>query len=458
MQVDGADIRGDQLLVHPGQVLTLQFVPITPEPCAQTSRQALSESPGEGFDPSHRDCGGSSSGQQGDSAGNPSTQARRSRSPRRHANGTPSTRLMLSAAPLLSLPFAWCLGCCALSSLRVIAFLVSIQAVRAEDGLYGCVMSPADIVQWALPLLAFCAQLGCTFRLWACKLLSEPYAHSAQQRHVLACLRYVAPRLGRAWRYTPPPDSFLILSDDEQEESEADVIEVVDVPCAVCAPGYATHPLLASLQLPATVPELLDAVQDTRLQEWTLRLPYLIPAQPQPCDGSALILACPPWVEAPDFTQALMCFDTSVIDRRVFAALGPAYVDRQRLIHLANLPGNLDLSVYVGSADAPLPEEGICHVVHGTTVLFLPSDMPFRPRHSLENMLLMPDIWAGSLTVPSPPAEGNYSLLHEADTILQMTQVLAPATYKETNCCLHWCSQRSPAIVPSTPSGSQCCA
>ena len=97
------------------------------------------------------------------------------------------------------------------------------------------------------------------------------------------------------------------------------------------------------------------------------RFPHLTPAQPQPLDGTGVFVATPHWFA--DATS--ICLDATRVNGRLFAVDSPTYADHPTLCDLAGLPDR-DISVYVGSAQDPLADGVLAHLVTGVTVTFVP--------------------------------------------------------------------------------------
>ena len=208
----------------------------------------------------------------------------------------------------------------------------------------------------------------------ACKLLLEPPSGSPALDDALAGLRYVASRLGRSWRYLPPGDATAIASDSGEESASEDApVEPSTMHFNILTPGYQAVRLALCLQLPVTWPEVENQLQTHRVPEDTELHPHLIPAEPQPCPGSGVVIALPAWYHSDPNSRPCLCFDTSTIDGRLFAAACPAYVSRRHLLHIADLFGVQHVSVHVCGDPIPLSDTAQCHVAPGDTVVFVPS-------------------------------------------------------------------------------------
>ena len=110
-------------------------------------------------------------------------------------------------------------------------------------------------------------------------------------------------------------------SEDESMSDSTEEAPSLLVPCALLCPGYTTEAVDIVVPIPATPGELVDVLQATRQPEATDCFPQLIPALPQPGVGVATFVAYPDW----PFAGVLICFDTTAIDGRLFAAKVPHY-------------------------------------------------------------------------------------------------------------------------------------
>ncbi|OLP97625.1 hypothetical protein AK812_SmicGene20009 [Symbiodinium microadriaticum] len=462
IQIEGADLNGDQLLVRPGQVLLLQYVPITPlshqcpcEEAASIHDESDVSSPNASADEGRPPSSTTSRRGLGDQRGDGS----RSRSPRGQVGeplnhtcsplGVPGPfRVLLYVAVIQAgiqlAPFA------AISLVMILA----LPGVHADEQSFAC-CPPTSQLNAALLLPSLgCLLIAEILRMLypiMCKWLSEPQSDNGALRDAVSALRYAGPRLGQEWRYIPPADASIIASDSDGM-SVSDVTEVLaTVQVAICTPGYAMHTLLLELLLPTTVPELLAKLREERSQEWEIRLPVLVPVRPQPLPGTAVIIAMPLWASPPYALQVTFCIDTSQFDGRVFAVAGPPYVDRSIAIQLAQLPLQLDFDVHVGGDPVPLMNGSFHHAAHGDIFVLVPSGTAPSELSQLDDALLDAGMWLDRRSVPAPTAEGNYVLLHGPDTILYMTQFLAPTTYKEQIAACVGLRSQDICLVPAQP-------
>ena len=462
IQIEGADLNVDQLLVRPGQVLLLQYVPITP-----LSHQCPSDEVA-----SHRDESDMSSPQApADEGRPPSSEASRrgpggqgvdrsrSRSPRGrfggHLTHSYSSLGVPATFPVLLYVVAIQAGI-QLAPFAVIsvAMILALPVVHADGQSFAwCPPTSPPNASLLLPSLG-CLLIAEILRMLypiMCKWLSEPQPANGALRDGISFLRYAGPRLGQEWRYIPPADASIIASDSDGMSISDGTEVLATVQVAICTPGYAMHTLVLELQLPTTVPELLAQLREERSQEWEIRLPVLIPVRPQPHPGTAVIIALPLWASPPYALQVTFCIDTSQFDGRVFAVSGPPYVDRSIVIQLAQLPLQLDIDAHVGGDPVPLMNDSFHHTAHGDTFVLVPARTDPPEPFQLEDALLDAGMWLDSRSISAPAAEGNYVLLHGTDTILYMTRFLAPTTYKEQIAACIGMRSQDFCLVPAQP-------
>ena len=462
IQIEGAEIDGDHLQVRPGQVLLLQYVPVTPAshqppPACET---ALSDD-WEFLPPASDDADTPLTSQEEapHSSRAPEPARDRSRSPRQgQYRSEPRDCSLMCKTNVFTLPLIQ-LAVQVLVNLGPMFVLGVVLAATLP------VVSASPLFALSPPLAPFSRPVGfspeipitiaaallCLLAPVACKLLNEPRPAAGALRDGIAVLRYAGPRLGQGWRYSPPSDASFIVSDTDASSDEELLPVDARVPAAICSPGYAMHTFSLEVQLPTTPFELSVKLREARSQEWELRLPILLPARPQPHPGLALFIALPSWAASPPTQIAVCCFDASKFDGRVFAAIGPDYVDRQHLLRMAQLPHNVGVDVYLGADMVPLPDDVFYHVTHGDSVSFVPPEEAPSTPTLLEQTLIEAADWTDSYVPSTPGADGNYVLLHEADTILYMTHFLAPTAYKDQIAACVGMRAQDVHLVPAQP-------
>ncbi|CAE7505914.1 unnamed protein product [Symbiodinium sp. CCMP2592] len=144
-----------------------------------------------------------------------------------------------------------------------------------------------------------------------------------------------------SWTYSAPFDHREPLAtdttgfqDELQQASEDRRLYFV-----VATPEYTLYQTEVTVTIPAVPPEALAAVRAARPTTDRRQFPILHPANPQPIAGCGLFLAEPSWGPQPP----TICFDTRLIDGRLFAKSGRSYADRIPALLL--VPSSADLCV-----------------------------------------------------------------------------------------------------------------
>ncbi|CAE7485179.1 unnamed protein product [Symbiodinium sp. CCMP2592] len=230
------------------------------------------------------------------------------------------------------------------------------------------------------------------------------------------------------WTYTAPPDhrEFTIDQEGGQFDGVLHPPEDRQLHFVVAAIDYSLRQVEVTLSIPAVPPEALAAVRDARPSADRRRFPILHPAHPQPVPGVGVFIAEPSWGPQPP----TICVDTRLIDGRLFAYRGRTYADRFALLHLAGLPPQLAIDVYVGQDLVPLPDGTDLHLTSGVTVRFVPAGLPVAPAAEFADCLRNPAWWS---LVPYPATHSpvtRYGLVLDGQIILHETDVTCPTRYK----------------------------
>ncbi|CAE7817440.1 unnamed protein product [Symbiodinium sp. CCMP2592] len=144
-----------------------------------------------------------------------------------------------------------------------------------------------------------------------------------------------------------PSRPFVTLRDADPNESSSADEEEVAAHFVVLVPGYLPESIQPTLELPATVHEVLSSVSQARSPAARDRFPLLAPAAPQPRLGSGVVLAFAEW----QLQDNLICVDSSSLDGRIFAVSAPAYLTRHQLLALASVSERIGTLVFVGVDD-----------------------------------------------------------------------------------------------------------
>ena len=286
----------------------------------------------------------------------------------------------------------------------------------------------------------------------SCKLLPEPQKLAGFVDQDIATLRRVTRRLGYSWRYfSPEPEPQPRDSEEEDSDSTIATGEPTLMHFLILSLGHSAVHVAFYQTLPITVDEALQQIQSERCPSQRLRYPSLVPAHPQPCPGSGVVLAIPEWCTDAPAGRCFLCLDTSAIDSRLFVVTSPQYLSRRHLLHLADLPPHSGVAVYAQDDPTPLDDEAQCHVYDGATFIFLLPGAVVPTLHSLAVELLSRQAWSPALTAPVAPLGHQFCLVHESDTILFTMQQGTPMSYRsQISACLGFRRERL-RLFPANP-------
>ena len=219
----------------------------------------------------------------------------------------------------------------------------------------------------------------------------------------------------------------------------------------VLSPGHTAAHVAFHKILPVTVDETLQQIQAERCPDLCIRYPRLIPAYPQPCPGSGVVLAAPEWCSDEPVARCFLCLDTSAIDGRLFTVAGPPYLSRRHLLHLADLSSVPGIAVHAQGDPIPLDDTAQCHVYDGATFHFLALGAIMPTLFPLATELLSFRSWSPALTAPRSPPESQYCLVHENESILFTMQPGVPTSYRsQIAACLGFTRDRL-RLFPANP-------
>ena len=179
------------------------------------------------------------------------------------------------------------------------------------------------------------------------------------------------------------------------------------------------------LQLPATVEELVEALCPLRSITMQEHLPHLLPVLPQPRDDIAFFVAAPRW----NPNDHGGCFDCSRIDNRIYAAFTPEYVGLWDLLHIADFPANLDVTVWAGPDMQRVEPDDQIHTFPGMLFCFL-CDAAEPPMPTTLGQLLQFWSWQSPPVLPEPHFEHACCLVFSDRSRLAFIDASAPARYR----------------------------
>ena len=460
------EYRDDRTFVRVahGEVLTLTYVEDLP-----TVGRTESESDGNSLEGEESD----SAGHDGDSSRGDSIlqspdspnkgggdDGRRSRSPRRGPPPPPGANLTLTiTGPLAKLtPRRGTYHCEALLGFtgaygKIVAHLSSpvIELTPSQ---------PDSVDRTAGPDVYRSKTLG---DLEVHKLLAEPTGHTPLEEQQLQDLRAVTARLGGTW--LAQRNAFLpagMIQDETDANPAAAVADQLQyIGCAVLKVGYVPELLTIGIALPATPEEAETITQAARCPRIRQRFPWIIPVSPQPGIGAACYVASPSWLPH----SQDVCFDTTHIDGRLFAAQAPDYVARHELLQLAGVSSFPGLGVWVGPDQFLLETEEPIHTFPGMLISFRPRDTEPVATYSLGQLLLFLDGWDEAPEWPESRFGPAHILIHRGSTVLISASHREPWRYRHIIGEALGVDQTRMQLFAATPrqpdaalSGVHCCA
>ncbi|CAE7562314.1 unnamed protein product [Symbiodinium sp. CCMP2592] len=259
------------------------------------------------------------------------------------------------------------------------------------------------------------------------KLLSEPASDNRASRERLHALRSATEQLGGEWRYfTPTTRLHAGLSEYQDPSSDEDQeAQLRRASFVICVPGYAPEFLVLEVTFPTTHAELTPILRRGRQADRDQRFPHLVPASPQPIDGTGLFLAAPHW----HHDVRVVCIDATRLDGRLYATVAPAYADRDTLIDLAGAHG-FDVAVYAGLGQEPVPEGTLIHLTAGTTITVLAVNAAPPMLWDLGQWLLDASQWSSRPLLAYPEPSDAYCLVREAHHQLFRADPSRPTLYR----------------------------
>ena len=432
-QIDGAPVENDFLITQHGSVLVASYVPVTSsEEAASVSSRGPSSPAGDADGDDDADSDSTPSPDEGPTGDLVAHTRDRSRSPagRFSSDDVPPAGAhqhpfdcSLSLWYIASFHDASVHGRRCITSVILLSLLPVVSARPGDrDG------ATAQLVPSLLigTLFLFLRQL-----LIVSKQLSEPCPLTTRARFALAALRYLAPRLGEAWRYTPAPDAIMLTDvDPAEEDSSASSERLCWCHFVVLMLGFAPFSVEIALWLPTTVADTVPEVQRARTREHVRLFPRLVPVSHQPFPGSGVFIGCPAWHHAAREGHALICVDTHSINGKFFVASVPVYICRQHLFVVAEITPCPEICVFVGNADTPLEADSWCNVVTGDTVSFYADHAERGESADLHSLLASPPFLAG-VRAPSPQFEDALYLVHKDGNLLHALDLRRPTRYRE---------------------------
>ena len=292
---------------------------------------------------------------------------------------------------------------------------------------------------WALPAachlgiaLLLISWFGCSLVCKgrkSCRLLQEPIGDNAAAQAHLDTLRSFLNVLGGPWHPRLPFDLHHLLQPDVTVGDEEGNL-IADTPsricCAVLTVEYTPALHSVELQMPATVEELVEALHPLRQQRLREHFPHILPVLPQPQTDTAVFISAPhwcPWGHG-------VCFDCSRVDHRIYGTFVPEYVNLEALLHIADFPDGLALTVWAGPDLQPVRAGDHLHTFPGMLFCFL-HEGEDPPLPVTLGQLLQYWSWDSQQGLPVPQFPHASYLTYRGSRHLYFASPVLPARYRQ---------------------------
>ena len=469
VQLDGATIEGDRLIVSRGSVLVAQYVPVTPfswEPegrrldASQTLAESVEEA-GHGRLDQRREPGESSSRDVLAPASS------RSRSPWRssasgpadvpasskgetpftsHDHGTLSAPVpvwsevltVFAVAVGATVPLCFHLGAFVEGLLRCLyVWFIQLSAVmcrprsKAHADLAGsAVCTSADVGGDDVDTLqGLQGHEGLRCRVRQCRLLTEPEGSGAAHRATMDNLRFLAEELGGEWPYFEPhgvPGARPFVLHDPAAPLAAMPGVTRWIKVVILKPLFVPEEVNVLVTFPALFTDVKVAVQAARDPDIGNRFPLLWEASPQTVEGICVLLAGPAWATVAN----VVCVDARAWDGRIYAGLFPDYVDRTSALQAADIFPGARADVFFGWDQDPILEGVQLQVYPALTRHIRPFYAIDMPIWSLADRLISGAGWNDTATFPVPPIDDHYVLVMRGGYRIFQADPRRPAFYR----------------------------
>ncbi|CAE7236785.1 unnamed protein product [Symbiodinium sp. CCMP2592] len=471
VQIDGAEIDDDDLLLVPGQVLIAQFVPLTSP--SQHEEDVESEDSSDGADPS--DDSADTMGQDtttapADSDGehlfdddprfDGATARSRSRTPpRQQSAAVPRSALMrlCSVAALIVLVSG------------IICFGDSTRSQPAHLDLsmhshglltYACVRRPTgyrDSIfdQIGRPLIRLWGSVGMLLflglvlgrHLRQCKTYCEPSCSTPAEHSRLSSLRQATTALGLIWPYDPAYQPHGLNPDEPPTPvSEAsDTESIAWATALIYTPGTDPEFLTVAFRFPATLAEGTAMIQAEREPSQARNFPQLVPARPQTISGASAWVAAPHW----DPDKCILLIDLTRWDGRAFATVCPTYLTRTDALSIAGLSEQHPVHVYLGDDLTPLGQHPQ-HARQGLTLTISPTGHQPDLQVQVEVMMQHPAMWAQDFDFP-PDDRVAYCVVQGDQHLLLEYDQNRPTQYRRQLAAALGLQRDDISVFPSSP-------
>ena len=239
-----------------------------------------------------------------------------------------------------------------------------------------------------------------------CKLLTEPVSYNRSDEGRLEALRFCAHALGEDWFFIDPWDLREYHLLPLPPSVSLPLAAPTEVACALLSPEYCHEHITATVNLPAELDDLYQALQVARCPDKARRSPFFIEVNPQPESAWGALIVVPLWARF----ERVICLDLRSIDGRLFACNAPVTADRFAILFLTDLPLHTECDIYVGGMQFPLQDGAQVYLNQGDLVTLVPLGSEAPAYYDLEDMLQTPLTWDEGPAFPMPRGRSMYCL------------------------------------------------
>ncbi|CAE7242393.1 unnamed protein product, partial [Symbiodinium sp. KB8] len=222
-----------------------------------------------------------------------------------------------------------------------------------------------------------------------CKLLTEPVSYNRSDEGRLEALRFCAHAFGEDWFFIDPWDLREYHLLPLPPSVSLPLAAPTEVACALLSPEYCHEHITATVNLPAELDDLYQALQVARCPDKARRSPFFIEVNPQPESAWGALIVVPLWARF----ERVICLDLRSIDGRLFACNAPVTADRFAILFLTDLPLHTECDIYVGGMQFPLQDGAQVYLNQGDLVTLVPLGSEAPAYYDLEDMLQTPLTW-----------------------------------------------------------------
>ena len=180
---------------------------------------------------------------------------------------------------------------------------------------------------------------------------------------------------------------------------------IADTLFMVYPPDRAPETLYLPLELPCSVPDALQAVNECRDHDIGLKYPELYVPVPQPSSAVAVLIAMPSWA----IERIAVLFDCRQVNGSLFPMVVPARLNRESLCLWAKVPSHAGIEVFVRDVPWALAPWQMSELETGDLITISPLGHGPPRRRLLEEMLASTELWDPQTAVPAPL--GSFYLL-----------------------------------------------